>query len=600
MAYHKDYKDFLKKLREFGVVHIKESKDTRKIEELQSLLAIRKEINTLISRVKSRRSKNAPAIVPHDIQSVEEAKVAREAIEELFDKELMLKNQIDASRKEIDYWKIWGEYNVNDFSKLEKDGYPVRFFVAPTSSYKEEWEERYGAVLINSFRAHNYFVTVGKLPDNGPEAEEVKPPKHTVAELEERALIIEEAYEKVQKEITEFADNKIGVLKGYVNYLDKDYAFTNALLQASDEADAALKVVEGFIPEKHAHEVETALQSEPIYMENIPIEVDEKVPVKLKNNAYAKLFEPITKMYSLPNYGELDITAMFAPFFMLFFAMCFGDGGYGILLFVVSTYIKMASKKKDNGMRGILSMLQWLGGTAAVVGSLMGSVFGMVMPWANDGSLLGSVRNDYFLNQDNLMYISVIIGIIQIIFGKFVAGVKVTKQKGFKHALATYAWGVIILAGGLGLAFYFLMKDTVPVTVSYALFGVAVAAYLVALFYNMPGKNPLINLGAGLWNTYNAASGLLGDSLSYIRLFAIGLTGGILGGVFNNLAVDAASSMPIGVNFIVMTIILLLGHGLNIGLCMISSFVHPLRLTFVEFYKNAEFEGSGTIYKPLR
>lgn len=135
---------------------------------------------------------------------------------------------------------------------------------------------------------------------------------------------------------------------------------------------------------------------------------------------------------------------------------------------------------------------------------------------------------------------------------------------------------------------------------SKVLLGIAALAFVVALFYNTPGKNIFLNFGSGLWATYNNASGLLGDTLSYIRLFAIGLTGGILGGVFNNLAVQVGGGLPIGLNFVVMAIILLFGHGLNFGLCMISSLVHPLRLTFVEFYKNAEFEGGGRQYNPFK
>lgn len=115
----------------------------------------------------------------------------------------------------------------------------------------------------------------------------------------------------------------------------------------------------------------------------------------------------------------------------------------------------------------------------------------------------------------------------------------------------------------------------------------------------MPGKNPFVNLGSALWTTYNVASGLLGDTLSYIRLFAIGLTGSILGGVFNQLAIDQTAGLPFWIQYPLMIVILLFGHGLNIALALISSFVHPLRLTFVEFYKNSEFEGGGKPYTPL-
>ena len=145
-----------------------------------------------------------------------------------------------------------------------------------------------------------------------------------------------------------------------------------------------------------------------------------------------------------------------------------------------------------------------------------------------------------------------------------------------------------------------MIAPKVPEVVINVMFGIAVVGGLVAFFYNSPGKNPFINFGSGLWTAYNTASGLLGDTLSYIRLFAIGLTGSILGGVFNTLATDMTASMSIVPRIIVMLIILLIGHGLNFGLTMISSLVHPIRLTFVEFYKNSEFEGGGNQYTPFK
>lgn len=131
-------------------------------------------------------------------------------------------------------------------------------------------------------------------------------------------------------------------------------------------------------------------------------------------------------------------------------------------------------------------------------------------------------------------------------------------------------------------------------------YGIAILGLVVAYLYNTPGKNVFLNFGTGLWNTYNMASGLLGDTLSYIRLFAIGLTGSILGGVFNTLAVTMTDGMNIMARAICMLLILLVGHSINIALCTISSLVHPLRLIFVEYYKNAEFEGGGKAYEPFR
>ena len=181
----------------------------------------------------------------------------------------------------------------------------------------------------------------------------------------------------------------------------------------------------------------------------------------------------------------------------------------------------------------------------------------------------------------------------------FVNVLKITKEKGFKYALARVGWLAIIIFGGLLIGLPMLGVE-IPVPITYTFYVLVGLGALFAFFYNSPGKNPLLNLGLGLWDTYNTATGLVGDLLSYIRLFALGLTGGILGAVFNELAMTASTGIGVPVvSQLVMLVILLFGHGLNIALCALGSVVHPLRLTFVEFYKNAGFEGGGKPYRPF-
>ncbi len=600
LIYHKEYEAFLHQLRSLGVVHIKENKNPKQIDELQSLLGTRRELAALTRQVKGRRSKDAPepsVVLPN---TLDEAEMVSEEVMQLFKQEEHFVNQVIAQKREIAYWSTWGEYSTDLLQKLGEQGYPVRFYVVPSQQYKEEWEDTFRAVRINDVRAQTYFITVGNAPEGEYlEAEEVKAPKYTIAQLEEQLALLEQELEQTREKVRNFADQRIGELLGYDLFLDREYEFSNAMLQADREAEDTLMLLEGWVPEKISGEVAKGLENSSCYFKQVEIEENDAIPVKLSNNRYARLFEPITKMYSLPNYGEIDITALFAPFFMLFFALCFGDGGYGLLLFLGATLAKI--KSSSSSVKSLCSMMQWLGGTTAIVGSLMGAVFGMVMPWAGD-DLLGSVSNDYFLNQDNMMALSVVLGLVQIVLGKFIAGYKTQKQRGLKYALGGYAWAVLMLFAILGYVASMMAETNGALfaTLSQVCFIVAAVALLVAMLYNTPGKNVFLNLGSGLWAAYNNASGLLGDTLSYIRLFAIGLTGGILGGVFNNLAVQIGGDLPVGLNFVVMGIILLFGHGLNFGLCMISSLVHPLRLTFVEFYKNTEFEGGGREYKPFK
>ena len=102
-----------------------------------------------------------------------------------------------------------------------------------------------------------------------------------------------------------------------------------------------------------------------------------------------------------------------------------------------------------------------------------------------------------------------------------------------------------------------------------------------------------MNIGAGLWDTYNMATGLLGDTLSFIRLYALGLAGGMLGSTFNMLGGMIMDACPVpGLNWLLFAV-------LNIALSCLGAFVHPLRLTFVEFFKNSGYEGSGKAYNPM-
>ena len=145
-----------------------------------------------------------------------------------------------------------------------------------------------------------------------------------------------------------------------------------------------------------------------------------------------------------------------------------------------------------------------------------------------------------------------------------------------------------------------------PQGLVYALYGLIAISVVGIFLYNNPSayKNPitgpLLNIGGGVWATYGMATGLLGDLLSYIRLFALGLTGGVLGGVFNSLAYDMTSSLPWAIRWLPMVLILLAGHSITFALSMISAFVHPMRLTFVEFFKNADFSGGGKEYTPFK
>ena len=594
MVYHREYDAFLTTLRELGVVHVKETNSVLDNAELQALLAERKQVSTAIRYCKNLNSQTKEVTVApaRGLTKAEGLKLVGK-LEEMQEKQAQLQAAKVSLEKDIAYMDIWGEFSYANIRRLKKAGFDVTFFSCPTSKYEPKWGEEYNAFLVNNFQSVTYFVTVTKTGTPiDIDAERPKMPDRGLAKLH---LAMEQLLDNIKvlnNQLKEYAAEQYNTLVELEKNIQNEFNLSNTLVQTDREAGDKLMLLEGFVPTEEAPAMEVALEKEGYYFQELDIQDGDRVPIKLKNNKFNRLYEPITKMFSLPNYTEFDPTPLFAPFFMLFFGLCFGDGGYGLLVLLAYSFFK---RKVNPDFKPYLTLFQYLGLAAIIVGTCTGSFFGIALA---DVPALSKVK-DYFVSSDNLMTFSIVIGLVQIIFGKTVAAFKMKAQKGVKYSIAPFAWVFVITA--LALAFGLPMLNLqLPETVKTVFIGIAVIGLVVAYLYNSPGKNIFLNFGTGLWNTYNMASGLLGDTLSYIRLFAIGLTGAILGGVFNQLAVDMTEGMNIVLRAVCMLLILLVGHAINIGLCTISSLVHPLRLIFVEYYKNAEFEGGGKEYRPFK
>lgn len=594
MVYHREYDAFLTTLRELGVVHVKETNSVLDNAELQALLAERKQVSTAIRYCKNLNSQTKEVTVApaRGLTKAEGLKLVGK-LEEMQEKQAQLQAAKVSLEKDIAYMDIWGEFSYANIRRLKKTGFDVTFFSCPTSKYEPKWGEEYNAFLVNNFQSVTYFVTVTKTGTPiDIDAERPKMPDRGLAKLH---LAMEQLLDNIKvlnNQLKEYATKQYNTLVELEKNIQNEFNLSNTLVQTDREAGDKLMLLVGFVPTEEAPAMEVALEKEGYYFQELDIQDGDRVPIKLKNNKFNRLYEPITKMFSLPNYTEFDPTPLFAPFFMLFFGLCFGDGGYGLLVLLACSFFK---RKVNPDFKPYLTLFQYLGLAAIIVGTCTGSFFGIALA---DVPALSKVK-DYFVSSDNLMTFSIVIGLVQIIFGKTVAAFKMKAQKGVKYSIAPFAWVFVITA--LALAFGLPMLNLqLPETVKTVFIGIAVIGLVVAYLYNSPGKNIFLNFGTGLWNTYNMASGLLGDTLSYIRLFAIGLTGAILGGVFNQLAVDMTEGMNIVLRAVCMLLILLVGHAINIGLCTISSLVHPLRLIFVEYYKNAEFEGGGKEYRPFK
>lgn len=595
LAYHKDYDQLLDKIKELGALHIKERDlDSGNSERVAELLQIKQTIKSLDRYLQKYVDKafDAPTLQLRGADIVSRVELLKSDLEKTV-------QTINGYHKDLDQYLPWGDVNSETVDSLEKSGLKLLYYSAKTSSIDNNLPNLF---TISEKNGRTFFVVVER-DDVSEEltfdADSISLPSVGKLEL---VKLLEEAESKVSKLKLELSNIANGVEEGlnlYQAEIDSELDLLHINKHTKTVAESTVMVVEGFIPADSESETVEVLEKMGTYYQLSDPSISENIPVLLKNNRFTRLFETIGGMYSLPKYGEMDLTPYFAPFYWLFFGFCLGDAGYGLILMILGFFMR---RKGEESTRSIFSLVMLLGVSTFIFGTVTGNVFGYslfdngVSVWG-DFAKNNSTADSQFSINDHLFTLSLLLGAIQILFGMVIKIINITRQHGFRSAYSTAGWltlftGLILTSVVEGWNIPQGVIDIFTYTVL-ALWGLSV------FIFNTPGRSILANIGAGLWDTYNMATGVVGDLLSYIRLFALGVSSSILAFVFNELAIQFAPDAIIG-KVVVMTLILVVGHGITLFMSGLGSFVHPVRLTFVEFYKNAGFEGGGTEYKPWK
>ena len=609
-----EYEKFIANIRELGVIHVEELQQGATSDELQAGLDMAVRYKEALKALDFAAESYEPSATympqPADASK---AVVLLDTVERLLKEENSVKHSIDATDDAIQQLEPFGEFSWDSIRQLEQSGYKPYFYAVNNKMYKAEWGEKYFATAINEINKKTYFVAFSN-EDQEPDitAERLFLPDESLSVYQEKRKVLEEQLVSIHEQMLQVnAVDRASIEAGQVAN-ENDIQLSKVHLSKEDIAGGAVKLMVGWTLKEKADGVVDYLEKEHIFYELEDPAFDDNVPIQIKNDKFSSLFEPILRMYSLPNYHDIDPLPFFAPFFMLFFGLCMGDMGYGLLIFAASIAIIFA--KPDLAKYGKLGAL--LGGMTCICGFITGTFFGIDLATVDwefikpmQPYFINDSMKDSFFGYSPMMVISVIIGLIQVLLGMTLAGCKAVKNYGFVYGVGKFSWVVALLSATLLFGFpLFGVEWSHPV--QYVFYALIALSALGIFFLNNPNaykKDSALgealgvgsNIGGGIWATYGMSTGLLGDLLSYIRLFALGLTGGVLGSVFNQLAMEMSPDVPV-VHELVMLIILLFGHGINFGLCMISSFVHPMRLTFVEYFKNADFEGNGKEYNPFQ
>ena len=498
-----------------------------------------------------------------------------------------MKENLKNLQKSADAVRVWGDW---DRKALAETGLALHFYSVPAKKFESGWEQDYAIQTVEDDGKTCWFVIVG---DNaGFPLKELPEPSQELGALEEEI-------KKQEEDIAAYAAS-LEVRKAEIPALQKDLAekqagLSRALASAASEsaAENLLSVFEGFAPAGCDAALEKDFDAMNLVWFKDAAVLEDNPPIEFRNNKFVKMFEVLTDMYGRPAYNGFDPTPFIAVFFMLFFAFCMGDAGYGLILIALGLGLKKA-------LGDLSPLVVTLGVATTVIGFLFHTFFSMdIAQWQMFQPIKGIFLPSKIAGYDGTMVLSLIVGIVHLCIAMVVKTYTATKQNGFANSLGTWGWTLLIVGGVIVGTFALLGVIDKGITKT-VIIVLGVLSAIGIFLLNDIHRNPLANIGSGLWETYNTVTGLLGDVLSYLRLYALGLAGSMLGKAFNDIgSMVLGDGGSIGM-WILFILIVLVGHTLNIAMAALGAFVHPLRLNFLEFFKNSGYEAAGRNYNPLK
>ena len=438
-------------------------------------------------------------------------------------------------------------------------------------------------------------------------------------------IVLEDDLESLKKAISGLTEKKNGtesaifdlaakrkeLYDNYLTELDK-ISFNRAAKGTVSEFDNKVFLLQAWCPKSELANLKKIFENECAAIIEIEPEKDETIPTLIDSKkAVDEMGRDLVNIYDTPAYTDWDPSSWVFFSFTLFFAMIVGDGGYGLLLFAFMLFLKIKLKNPGSAMRRFINLSLVLTGATAVYGILTGAFFGW-FPKSFEAPLITFCKNMDFIKVDKanpdttkfMMQLSVLIGMVHICLSLILRGLRAAKDENdFISPLINLSW-----IGGIWSFFFWYAFDKGGSTVFNAadpaaisangLLSLEIFAGILVVLYAIQAKtfNPFKMLYASFFGLYNGVQ-FFSDILSYIRLFALGLSGALLAQTFNNLAGQLFDLGVVGMIF--APVVAIFGHLLNIALCLMGGVIHGLRLNFLEWYRWC-FDGSGRKFVPFK
>ena len=327
--------------------------------------------------------------------------------------------------------------------------------------------------------------------------------------------------------------------------------------------------VQGWVPEKQVAALKYFAGQRHLALLVEDPQPGDSPPTLLENPPLMSGGEDLVTFYQTPGYRDWDPSPVVFWSFIVFFAMILADSGYALLLALIVGYYWTRLGASAQGRR--FRVLAAVGiGVSFIYGVLVGSYFGLAPEPGNPLARLAIIDLDNF---QVMMRLSISIGVLHLCIAN---AVKARQRGPFPANSAPIGW-ILVIIGGL---VWWLGLAVVGIVVMLG------GLYLLTVFAS---QRPITDWKSGFWRVLESLmpitelSKMFGDVLSYLRLFALGLASASLAVTFNQLAGDVRAALP-GLGLFLSLLILIIGHLINLGLGIISGFVHGLRLNLIEFF----------------
>ena len=498
--------------------------------------------------------------------------------------------EVNKLRKEIEDRKAWGEFDHDILRKLSEAGIPLHFHRLSPKAFKEEWADEYALSVISARKDAVWFVVAAEDSLPGEIPAPTCSSADTALQLQEK----ESYLHQLQGEIAELK-RRLPELEAM---REKEYVKLDGYLAgitAVPAAEDTIVTLVGYAPEENEAAVTEALEKINVLYLKEKATVQDNPPIRFRNNKFVRQFEVLTDMYGRPSYDGFDPTPFISIFFLLFFALCMGDAGYGLILILIGLLLKKVDSFKD-----MAPLVVILGVGTVIVGFFLHTFFSIdIAQWKIFEPIKGIFLPDEIAGYAGGMVLSIVVGIFHLCLAMVVKAIQAVKVNGFAASLGTLGWTLLIV-GGVIVGALALVGVLNTAAAKWIIIAIGVISAIGIFPLNNLQRNKFANVGLGLWDTYNTATGLLGDVLSYLRLYALGLAGSMLGMAFNDMGKMVLGDGSNALLWIFFILLVLVGHTLNIAMCALGAFVHPLRLNFLEFFKNSGYEATGRNYNPLK